>query len=170
MPLARGTRLSLCRCFRNPLAGFWKTCGIGLFYRNYRSLLEETHWLDCCLASVCLETRCLGQKPWFLSPGTTVSLRRHTKIMPSAGRHSKRPLLSGPRRRSSPSTSADSLAYMYINLTGIHVHGSSCLECVNGLHRPGSRGYNKTLSPLSLLPSLSSLPSFSLSFFLFSSC
>jgi len=58
--------------FRNPLAGFWKTCGIGLFYRNYRSLLEETRWLDCWLASVCLETHCLGQNPWFLSPGTTL--------------------------------------------------------------------------------------------------
>ena len=49
-------------CFRTPLAGFWKTCGIGLFYRNYRSLLEETRWLDCWLASVCLETRWLGSK------------------------------------------------------------------------------------------------------------
>jgi hypothetical protein len=44
-------------CSNKPLAGFWKTCGIGLFYRNYRSLVEETRWLGCWIASVCLKTR-----------------------------------------------------------------------------------------------------------------
>jgi hypothetical protein len=46
----------LTMCFRYPLAGFWKTCGIGLFYRNYRSLLEETCWLDCWLDRVLRNT------------------------------------------------------------------------------------------------------------------
>jgi len=32
-------------------------------------LLEEPRWQDCWLASVCLETRWLGQKAWFSSPG-----------------------------------------------------------------------------------------------------
>jgi hypothetical protein len=50
--------------------GVRKTCGIGLFYRNYRPLLQETGWLGSDFISVCLETRWLGQKPWFLSPGT----------------------------------------------------------------------------------------------------
>jgi hypothetical protein len=50
--------------------GVQKNCGIGLFYRNYRSLLEETGWLGAGFISVCLETRWLGPKPWFLFSGT----------------------------------------------------------------------------------------------------
>ena len=38
-----------------------KTCGIGVFYRNYRLLLEETLCLGAGFLSVCLET------PWHLS-------------------------------------------------------------------------------------------------------
>ena len=49
--------------------GVRKTCGIGLFYRNYRPLLQETGWLGSDFISVCLETRWLGQKPWFLCAG-----------------------------------------------------------------------------------------------------
>ena len=49
--------------------GVRKTCGIGLFYRNYRPLLQETGWLVSDFISVCLETRWLGQKKWFLCPG-----------------------------------------------------------------------------------------------------
>jgi hypothetical protein len=58
-PLSSSPRAQLCiRYYSNkPLAGFWKTCGIGLFYRNYRSLVEETRWLGCWIASVCLKTR-----------------------------------------------------------------------------------------------------------------
>ena len=52
--------------------GVRKTCGIGLFYRNYRPLLQETGWLGSDFISVCLETRWLGQKRWFLSPGLTL--------------------------------------------------------------------------------------------------
>ena len=52
--------------------GVRKTCGIGLFYRNYRPLLQETGWLVSDFISVCLETRWLGQKKWFLSPGSTL--------------------------------------------------------------------------------------------------
>ena len=52
--------------------GVRKTCGIGLFYRNYRPLLQETGWLVSDFISVCLETRWLGQKKWFLCPGTTL--------------------------------------------------------------------------------------------------
>ena len=50
--------------------GVRKTCGIGLFYRNYRPLLQETGWLVSDFISVCLETRWLGEKKWFLCPGT----------------------------------------------------------------------------------------------------
>ena len=49
-----------------------KTCGKGLFYRNYRPLLQETGWLVSDFISVCLETRWLGQKKWFLCPGSTL--------------------------------------------------------------------------------------------------
>ena len=52
--------------------GVLKTCGIGLLYRNYRPLLQETGWLVSDFISVCLETRWLGQKKWFLCPGTTL--------------------------------------------------------------------------------------------------
>ena len=52
--------------------GVQKTCGIGLFYRNYRLLLQETGWLVSDFIGVCLETRWLGQKKWFLCPGTTL--------------------------------------------------------------------------------------------------
>ena len=52
--------------------GVRKTCGIGLFYRNYRPLLQETGWLGSDFISVCLETRWLGQKPWFLFAGLTL--------------------------------------------------------------------------------------------------
>ena len=55
--------------------GVRKTCGIGLFYRNYRPLLQETSWLGSDFISVCLETRWLGQKKWFLCPGTTLYMR-----------------------------------------------------------------------------------------------
>jgi len=50
--------------------GVRKTCEIGLFYRNYRPLLQETGWLVSDFISVCLETRWLGQKKWFLCLGT----------------------------------------------------------------------------------------------------
>ena len=58
--------------FKTRWLGVRKTCGIGLFYRNYRPLLQETGWLGSDFISMCLETRCLGQNPWFLSPGTTL--------------------------------------------------------------------------------------------------
>ena len=44
--------------------GVRKPCGIGLFYRNYKPLSEETGWLGADFISVCLETRWLGQKQW----------------------------------------------------------------------------------------------------------
>jgi hypothetical protein len=40
-----------------------KTCGIGLFYRNYRSLLEETGWLGCWLHQCVLRNMLAGSKP-----------------------------------------------------------------------------------------------------------
>ena len=60
--------------------GVRKTCGIGLFYRNYRPLLQETGWLVSDFISVCLETRWLGQKKWFLCPGTTLYVPEGTPI------------------------------------------------------------------------------------------
>ena len=59
-------------CFRNWLAGCAKTCGIGLFCRNYRPLFEETGWLGSDFICVSLETRWLGLKPCFLIPGSTL--------------------------------------------------------------------------------------------------
>ena len=59
--------------------GVRKTCGIGLFYRNYRPLLQETGWLVSDFISVCLETRWLGQKKWFLCPGTLLYIYVHSK-------------------------------------------------------------------------------------------
>ena len=47
--------------FRNPLSWCAKICGIGLFYRNYRLLLEETLCLGAGLI-VCLETHGSGSK------------------------------------------------------------------------------------------------------------
>ena len=64
--------------------GVLKTCGIGLFYRNYRPLLQETGWLVSDFISVCLETRWLGQKRWFLCAGTTLYLQ---KVQPRNPRH-----------------------------------------------------------------------------------
>ena len=68
--------LDLAGLFQCTLETRWlgvrKTCGIGLFYRNYRPLLQETGWLGSDFISVCLETRWLGQKRWFLSPGLTL--------------------------------------------------------------------------------------------------
>ena len=49
--------------------GVRKNCGVGLFYRNYRSLVEEIGWLVSDFISVCLETCWLVQNPWFLCPG-----------------------------------------------------------------------------------------------------
>jgi len=49
-------------CFRNWLAGV----AVSMVFRN------STGSLDCWLTSVCLETRCLGQKSLFLSHGTTL--------------------------------------------------------------------------------------------------
>ena len=48
--------------------GVRKTCGIGLFYRNYRPLLEETLWLGAGFISVCLETHWLRLKHAFYMP------------------------------------------------------------------------------------------------------
>ena len=42
--------------------GVRKTCGIGLFYRNYRSLLEETGWLGCWLHQCVLRNTLAGSK------------------------------------------------------------------------------------------------------------
>jgi len=62
--------------------GVRKTCGMGLFYRNYRPLLQETGWLVSDFISVCLETRWLGQKKWFLCPGTTLYVFSTLGIFP----------------------------------------------------------------------------------------
>ena len=67
------------------LLGMRKACGIGLLYRNYRCLLEETRWLGCWLIYVCLETRWLGQKTWFLSPGPVLSVVTGRLTAASAG-------------------------------------------------------------------------------------
>ena len=55
------------RNYRLPLEetlclGVRKTCGIGLFYRNHRILLEETICLGAGFFSVCLETLLSGSK------------------------------------------------------------------------------------------------------------
>ena len=61
--------------------GVRKTCGIGLFYRNYRPLLQETGWLVSDFISVRLETRWLGQKKWFLCPGSTLYPLNTNKLL-----------------------------------------------------------------------------------------
>jgi hypothetical protein len=52
----------LASCFRNPLMGVRETCGIGLFYRNCRSLSPETGWLGCWLHQCVLKKSLAGSK------------------------------------------------------------------------------------------------------------
>ena len=55
--------------------GVRKTCGIGLLYRNYRSLLEETGWLGCWLHQCVLRNTLAGSKKVVsISRTTTVHL------------------------------------------------------------------------------------------------
>jgi hypothetical protein len=50
-------------CIEPRWLGVRKTCGMGLFYRDYRSLLEETGWLGAGFIYVCLKTRFGWVKP-----------------------------------------------------------------------------------------------------------
>ena len=49
--------LSVCFGTCTRWLGVRKTCGIGIFFSNYRPRLEETGWLSTDFISVCLETR-----------------------------------------------------------------------------------------------------------------
>ena len=61
-----------------------KPNGIGLFYRNYRSLLEETSWLrlGAGFINVGLETRLAGSKPV-----VSVSRARNVTVFVGAREH-----------------------------------------------------------------------------------
>ena len=136
--------------------GVRKSCGIGLFYKNCRSLLQETGWLVSDFISVCLETRCVLRNT--LAGSKKVgSMSRNTTVIHYVSRASRDRALCGSSHDTRDAVTAGAAMYVATHLGAPTSHNASmrilmCQPCIETARRPGKKDMAQSPARLASKP------------------